>query len=380
MIATLQAWLDSPDVAIIGTGLLVGVAAALLGPFLVLRRNAMLSDAISHSIVFGIVVVWLFTGLASGPVQIAGAALAGVLTVWLTEALARTGRVKDDAAIGLVFPFLFSVGVLLLNLYARNVHIDTHTVLLGEIGFVWLETVAVGPVQVPKAMLWMGAVTVANALFIGLLWKELKLATFDPMLAEAFGFRPRTLFYALLALLSATAVAAFDAVGAVLFIAFAIVPPATAYLLTDRLAGMIWIGIAVAVLSAFAGYGAAIALDVSIGGMMAVTTGVCLAGAVFFGPRYGLIAGLGRRIRAARENEIRALVVHLSTHEDSEDRAEENVAGALRTHLGWPEARARDTLARAVAEGVVLREGRALHLTEKGRTAARALLEPWARA
>lgn len=371
---TLQPWLDSPDIAIVGTGLLVGMAAALLGPFLVLRQNAMLADAISHSIVFGIVMVWLATGIVSGPIQILGAALTGLLTVWLTEALAGTGRMKDDAAIGLVFPLLFSIGVLLINLYARNVHIDTHAVLLGEIGFVWLDTLEVGPLLVPKAMVWMAVVTAINAAFVTLFWKELKIATFDPVLAHALGLAPRALFYALLFLVSGTAVAAFDAVGAILFVAFVIVPPATGYLLSDRLAHIVWIGIAVAAVAAVAGYGAAIALDVSIGGAMAVTAGLCLALAVLAGPRHGMAAALLRHRARVLRTDTRALLVHLLSHEGGTERAEEN---ALREHLAWPEARAERTLDEAVASGLVLRDGRTLHLTDRGRETAKAVIEPW---
>ena len=191
----LQAAFDNPGLMIVATGMAVGTAAALIGPFLILRRNSMLSDAISHSIVFGIVVVWLLTGRVSGPVQIMGAALTGVLTVFLTEALARSGRVKDDAAIGLVFPALFAAGVLLLNLYARDVHIDVHAVLLGEIGFVWIDTMEVAGYQVPRSLVWMAAVAAVNAGFVTCFWKELKLATFDPVLAQAFGMMPRALFY-----------------------------------------------------------------------------------------------------------------------------------------------------------------------------------------
>ena len=112
----LESLLADSALMIMATGALVGSAATLVGVFLVLRRNSMLSDAISHSIVFGIVVVWLLTRQQSGPVQLVGAALSGVLTVFLTELLVNTRKVKDDAAIGLVFPALFSIGVLLLNL------------------------------------------------------------------------------------------------------------------------------------------------------------------------------------------------------------------------------------------------------------------------
>ena len=142
--------LSDPDFAIVATGALVGIAAALVGPFLILRGQSLLTDAISHAILLGIVVVWMLTGAVAGPVQIAGAALTGLLTVWLAEVLARTGRVKDDAAVGLVFPALFALGVLMLNVYAREVHIDAHTVLLGEIGFVWLDLVTVAGVEVPR--------------------------------------------------------------------------------------------------------------------------------------------------------------------------------------------------------------------------------------
>jgi manganese/zinc/iron transport system permease protein len=365
---------------IILTGALVGLAASLVGTFLVLRRNAMLSDAISHSIVFGIVIVWLLTHRQSGPVQILGAALAGLLTVFLTELLVRSRKVKNDAAIGLVFPVLFAIGVLLLNLYARDVHIDTHTVLLGEIGFVWLDTVEIAGVQVPDAVVWMSVVTAVNALFVAVFFKELKLATFDPELARALGFAPTALFYALLALTSVTAVAAFDAVGAVLFIAFVIIPPAAAYLLTDRLVWMLTLAALIALASSIAGYALAVRLDVSIGGMMAVMTGVFLAIAFLFGPRYGLVAQALRAWRRRWLDELRALVVHLHDHENTRFRGEENVASALHEHLRWPPAKAAGVLARALRDGMVLEEGSHLHLTPKGRALARELTEPWRRA
>jgi manganese/zinc/iron transport system permease protein len=376
----LAAFVSDPAAMIILTGALVGVAASLVGTFLVLRRNAMLSDAISHSIVFGIVVVWLLTRQQSGPVQIVGAALTGLFTVFLTELLVNSRKVKNDAAIGLVFPVLFAAGVLLLNLYARDVHVDTHTVLLGEIGFVWLDTMALGGLDVPVAVVWMSVVTLVNALFVGVFFKELKLSTFDPELARALGFAPTLLFYALLALTSVTAVAAFDAVGAVLFIAFVIIPPSAAYLVTDRLAVMLALSVLVAVVSSVAGYALAVRADVSIGGMMAVVTGLCLGLAFVFGPRYGLLAQSLRAWRQRHGDELRALVVHLHDHEHSRVRDEENIVSALEQHLRWSPRQAAAVLRRGLAEGVVLREGSTLHLTNKGRDLARELTEPWRRA
>ncbi|UYG06703.1 metal ABC transporter permease [Halomonas sp. M4R1S46] len=372
----LAALFDNVPLMIMLVGALVGIASSLVGTFLVLRGNSMLSDAIGHAIVFGIVIVWLLTHQQSGPLQILGAALTGLLTVVLTELLVRTRRVKQDAAIGLVFPVLFSIGVLLLNLYARDVHIDTHTVLLGEIGFVWLDTVTLGDVRVPRALLSMGAMTLLNAAFVGLFYKELKLATFDETLARALGLAPGVLFYGLLLLTSGTAVAAFDAVGAVLFVAFVIVPPATAYLLTDRLWLMFLYGTLVSIAASVAGYYLAVAWNVSIGGMMAVMTGVLLMLAFLAGPRYGLVAQWLQRRGQRRLNEIRTLAVHLYNHEGSPEQHEENVTRALREHLLWDDARARRVVERSCERRLIVRAGEALSLTQAGRELAREILEP----
>jgi manganese/zinc/iron transport system permease protein len=371
--------LDAIALQIIATGVLVGVAASLVGTFLVLRGSAMLSDAISHAIVFGIAMVWLATGLVSGPLQILGAAAAGLLCVALTEALARTRLVKDDAAIGLVFPALFAGGVLIVNVYGRDVHIDEHTVLLGEIAFVWLDTVAVAGWEVPRALLAVGAVTLVNLCFVLLFFKELKLATFDPALASALGFAPGLLFYALLALTSVTAVASFDAVGAILFIAFVIVPPAAAALLSDRLGVILVLAPAMAACAAVTGYFAAVAWDVSIGGAMASMTGLFFALAFLLAPRHGLLAReIGRR-RQRLDTDCRSLTAHLYNHEGEADEAENATLQGLRAQLHWDGARAQGVVVRALDRGLVVREGGLLRLTPKGRAEAEAIFAPWRR-
>ncbi len=369
---------DSIPAMIVLTGVLTGISAALLGTFLVLRGSAMLTDAISHSIVFGIVVVWLLTRQTEGPLQLIGAALTGVLTVVLTEVLARSRLVRTDAAIGLVFPALFAAGVLLIGIYARQVHIDAHAVLLGEIGFVWLDTVTVGGVAVPRSVLVLSVMLAINGGFVLLLWKELKLATFDPALAAALGFLPGVLFYALLSLTSATAVAAFDAVGVVLFLAFVIVPPATAFLLTDRLGRMIGIAVAVAVLSCVTGYGLAVRWDVSIGGMMATMTGACFTLALLLAPRQGMIAQVVLRRGQRQDNDLRALVVHLYSHQGTPDMAEENTARALVEHLSWPRNKAQAVILHCLDRGLIRRDGPLLALSDLGLAMARDIFEPWA--
>lgn len=358
---------------IVLTGILVGLSGALLGSFLVLRGNAMLTDAISHSIVFGIIVVWLMTGHMSGPVQVLGAALTGVLTVVLSELLARSRLVKMDAAIGLVFPALFAAGVLLISIHARDVHIDVQTVLLGEIGFVWLNILVIGGVNVPVAVATLGAVLVVNLAFVLVFWKELKLTTFDPGLAAALGFLPGVLHYAVLTLTSVTAVAAFDAVGAILFIAFVIVPPATAYLLTRRLWLMVVLAVGVSVAACVSGYLLAIWWNVSIAGMMASMTGVWFALALLFAPERGLIAQAFSWRSKRLDHDCRALVAHLFTHQDTPQMAEENTQRALMEHLRWPAPRARAAILRAHDRDLIERRAGLLTLRPKGTAEAEAI-------
>ncbi len=374
----MTAFFGSIPAMIVLTGVLVGLASVLPGTFLVLRGNAMLTDAISHSIVLGIVLVWLATGATAGPVQIAGAALAGIVTVVATEALARTRLVKPDAAIGLVFPAMFALGVLLINVFARNVHLDAHTVLLGEIGFVWLDTLPVMGAQVPRAVVWLAIMLAINAGFVLAFYKELKLATFDADQAEALGLRPRLLFNLLLALTSATAVAAFDAVGVILFITFVIVPPATALLLTDRLSRMIALAGLVAAGSALSGYPLAVMWDVSIGGMMALMTGAFFTAAFLLAPRHGLVAGWLRARGQRRDHDCRALVVHLLNHADTPEAAEENTARAMAEHLHWAAPRVVRVIVDGLDRGLIRREGEMLTLTPKGRAMARDIRDPLA--
>ncbi len=375
----IEGLLNNPDFVIVAVGTLVGIASSIVGSFLVLRKASMLSDAMSHSILLGIVAVFFITGNQHSPFFLLGAAAVGVLTVVLTESLAQSRRVNYDAAIGLVYPFLFAIAVLLINIFVRNAHIDVDAALLGEIGLSWLDTQPFFGIEIPSSLLRMTVVTLINIAFVILFYKELKLATFDSGLAATLGFRPGFLYYALLSLTSLTAVAAFDAVGAILVVAFIIVPPASAYLLTDKLWIMLAIGSVIAFLSSLLGYGSAFLLDVSISGMMALFTGVFFTLCFLFSPRYGLIAQSFRFRQQKTMNAQRTLLIHLFNHEDHEDSAEENVLSALESHLRWSPAHAREIVMDCLDDGLITKkpDSQELFLTEKGRIWAREVLEPW---
>ena len=237
------------------TAAIVAAACALPGAFLVLRQMAMMSDAISHAILPGIVVAFFLTGNLASPLLIAGGAATGLLTVVLVESVRRTGLVREDAAIGLVFPALFSVGVILIAKYANDIHLDTDAVLLGELAFVPFDRWIVLSVDVgPQALYSTGLTGLLCAAFIVCFYKELKLATFDAALCATLGFMPTLLHYVLMGLISVTAVAAFDAVGSILVVALMVGPPASAYLLTDRLDRMIFVGVLLGTIAAIVGY------------------------------------------------------------------------------------------------------------------------------
>jgi manganese/zinc/iron transport system permease protein len=219
----------SPEIVVILTGVLAAASCALLGAFLVLRKMAMMADAISHAILPGLVAGYF---LAHGPNLVAGflgATAAGLVTVSLVELLNRSGRVKADAAIGLVFPALFALGTFLISKYFANVHLDTDAVLYGEIAFAPFDRLIFGGYDWGPQPIWiLGGLALINLLFVAIFYKELKLATFDAGLAATLGFSPALIHYALMTLVSLTTVGAFTAVGAILVVALLIVPAATA--------------------------------------------------------------------------------------------------------------------------------------------------------
>jgi manganese/zinc/iron transport system permease protein len=347
-------------------------ACAIPGVFLVLRRMALMSDAISHAILLGIVLAFFATENIASPLLILAAAATGVLTVSLVELLNRTGRVKEDAAIGLVFPALFSAGVILIARFAGNVHLDVDAVLLGELAFAPFNRWVVGGRDLGPRILWvMIAVLLLNLAFVAAFFKELKLTTFDAALAGALGFAPGLLHYGFMTLVSVTAVGAFDAVGSILVVALMIAPPSAAYLLTDRLPRMIALSVAIGVVSALAGYWTSYLLDVSIAGSMASAAGGTFTLALLFAPERGLVALARRRARQRWEFAQTMLAIHLMNHEESPEAAEESREAHLGEHLRWSPDFADGVVRRAEGSGLVVRTNGHLALTDLGRSMAR---------
>ena len=352
--------------------IVVAAACALPGVFLVLRGMSMMADAISHTVLLGIVLAFFVVQDLQSPWLLLGAAAMGVATVSLVELLNRTRLVKQDAAIGLIFPALFSLAVILISRYARGVHLDVDAVLLGELAFAPFDRMVVLGVDLPHALVTMTIILLLNIGFIALFYKELKLSTFDPGLAAALGFAPALLHYGLMTLVSVTAVGAFDAVGVVLVVALMITPAAAAYLLTDDLRRMLLLSVVIGVVSAIGGYWLARALNANLAGAMATVTGLVFLGVFLLAPRRGIVAIAARRQRQKLEFAQTMLAIHLLNHEGGPDAEQESRVGHLIEHIRWQPGFAQRVLRYAERTGTVRCQNDGLYLTDRGRMLAQA--------
>lgn len=281
------------------TASLVGLSCGLIGVFLILRRMAMMADAISHTVLLGIVTAYLVTRELSGIHMLIGAVLAGLLTAVLVQWFHARG-VQQEAAIGVVFTSMFAIGVILIATKVGNAHLDIQHALMGEITFVpWnvIELPWIG--EFPEATFILLVVLAVVLLVLLLFYKEWKITSFDPGLAASIGIPVVFMHYLFMSLVSVTTVAAFDAVGAIMVVAMLITPAASAYLWTDRLSLMLVLSSSFGVVSAIVGYLIAVWLDTSISGSMAFATGLVFLFSFLCSPKHGMLSRYIRPVSAS---------------------------------------------------------------------------------
>lgn len=277
------------DFWILLTGALVASCCGILGVFLVLRKMAMIGDAISHSVMPGIVIAFLLSGSRDSMLMMFAALVFGLLTTFLIQMFQNSG-IQADASIGVVFTSLFAIGVVLVSLYARQVHLDQDAILYGEIAYVHWNIWVLGGVNMgPKAVWLLGVTLLVIVAVIGIFYKQFKLCAFDSALAAAIGIPVALFHYLLMGLVSMATVSSFESVGAILVVGLLIIPASTAYLLTDRLGVMIVLSVAVGIASTFIGYGAAVMLDASIAGCMVCAASVLFVAVFLFSPSHGIV-------------------------------------------------------------------------------------------
>ncbi len=359
----------TPDLEIQIIAVIVAVASVLPGVFLVLRKMSMMSDAITHTILLGIVLGFFIIHNLNSPILILGASLMGLLTVYLVELLDKTKLVSKDSAIGIVFPMLFSIAIIIISKYAANVHIDVDSVLLGELAFAPFTRMIVFGVDIgPASMYTMLGVLIINLLFVVLFYKELKITIFDASLAAALGISPVVFEYALMSVVSITTVSAFEVVGSILVIAFMIGPPVSAYLITDKLKNMIIISAVIGAINALIGYRVALFYDVSIAGSMATITGVTFLLVFIFAPKRGLITVFRRRKNQKIEFEKKSLLFHILNHEKTDRKHIENGIESIHTHMNWDKLHMKKILSSLKKDHIIeLVDNNYYILTDEGR-------------
>ena len=344
---------------------LVAVACAIPGVFLVLRKMALISDAISHSILPGLVIGFFITHDLNSPLLILMGAFSGILTVILVEYIQKTKLVKEDTAIGLVFPALFSIGVLLIAKNANDVHLDVDAVLLGELAFAPFDRLLINGTDIGPKSLWIiGTILVITLGLLIAFFKELKISTFDAGLATTLGFSPIVIHYGLMSAASITTVGAFDAVGAILVVALMIAPAATAYLLTNDLKRMLVFSGLFGVFSAISGYWVAHWLDASISGSMISMLGLVFFFVYLIAPNRGLISVVYRNKQQQKEVQLLTFLLHLNNHTEKRERH----VNHLNEHINWHKVKAKSVVELARKNNMVVIENQIISLTNKGKT------------
>lgn len=288
-------------------GCLSAIACTLAGNFLILRRQSLVGDAISHVVLPGIVIGFLISGNTGAPWMLAGAAFAAVLAAFAFEAVRRAARVEPGAAMGVVFTTMFALGVVLLEQSdARSVHLDVEHALYGNLeSHIWLAGKDWGALldgaalaALPHELKTLAVVTAAMALLTVLFFKELKLVSFDAEYARAIGLPAGAVGFAIVIAAAFAAVASFSAVGSIIVIAMFICPAAAARLLTNSLATQVMLSCLIAAFSAIAGFILAGHVPVWLGfssslsaaGTIAVVSGLIVLAAALIGARLGLTA------------------------------------------------------------------------------------------
>ena len=358
------------------------VACVLPGCFLVLRAHSMVADAISHSVLLGIVVAFSLTHSFNSPWLLIGAALFAVLMVWLVSLISKAAHTRSDAALGLAYTFFFALAVILISRYFSSYHLDVDQVLLGDVTVAPLRRVSLPPflggASYPYSLIQMSVVLLLNVVIILLFYRGLKVTSFDPAFAAVAGFSLAFYEYLLMTVVSLTSVAAFDAVGAILVLALIVTAPATAWLLCKRLRHMIGLSIVFSVLSVVSGYHAALFYNIPYSAGIAAS-GFILFVLVYLFHQNGSIKSALDHLRLKRRFEQDLLLLHLMNHRREIDANWQKELGlhSILQHLNWKErklhrhrkALLKKAYARDDADNYVI------EITEAGLKEAQALMQ-----
>ena len=264
------------DILTLITALLIAWSCSLLGCFLVLRKVVMVGDAISHSVLPGIVIAYLVSSNFNSSFILIGAAFFGVFTTFIIDFFHKKLKLQEDASIGITFTWLFALGVILIALFTDgNADLDQDCVLFGELGTTFLDKIIYdGRLYGTRSMLMILPVFGLVVLFVVFGYKGLQLISFHEEFAKSKGINVGFWHYTFMALVSVTTVMSFESVGAILVVGLLVIPPATAYLLVERLIPMLWTSCLTSTIACVLGYFFSIYFDVSVSSMIIVVSGL----------------------------------------------------------------------------------------------------------
>jgi len=341
--------------------LITAFTCALCGALLVVKREALVCEGLSHAVLPGIIVAFVLLRDRTSPLLIAAAAVMGLVMVLLVRSVHRTRLVDADASLGIVFSAMFSGGIILANLNLRNTHFHAHCIIDGNLALAPLDTLRLGGVDWgPRPFYIMLAILLGIVVFLTVFFKELKLMMFDEPLAKSFGFRPGMLHICWLGLVSITTVGAFDTAGSILVVALMIAPAAAAYLLTDRLLTMLLLSCLIGGASAVAGFVWGMRLDISPTGPMSAAAGLLFLLTLMFAPKRGLLSRWRRRRGQQRSLYQHLVLAHLA---DAATATQDTIS----QHLMLTPRQLQTTLTATIHNRWVDRQGPEFRLTDLGR-------------
>ncbi len=345
------------------------LACCIIGNFLVLRNMSMTADALSHSVLLGIVIAYFFTRNLSSYWLLISATLIGVLTVVLVEFLANKAKFKKHDALGFVFPLFFSISIIIIARFFRNAPLSIDTVLMGNPIVAVFNTY----LGIPKIVWVLFPILLLNLIFIIIYYKQLKVSSFDNEFAILKGIKTKFIFYILMTLCSVTIIASFEAVGAILVIAFIVIPPASAYLISKNLLMMIFLSLFFTLITTILGYNLSFIYNISISGTVAFLSFLILLIIILINPK-GIIYRLIERRATKKRLYDNILMVHLANHLNNPN---ERSFDQIDKHLKWSKQQIRLRINKLIEEGYVIKNEkiRVYDLSLKGLKHVRILLE-----
>lgn len=340
--------------------IITSISASLLGVFLVIRKMSMMTDAISHTVLLGIVVAFLIIPDLNSPLLIIGAIIMGLITVFLTEGLVKTKLINEDSATGVIFPLLFSIAIIIISLVINNVHMDVDAVLLGKLELSSIDQLIINNKAIGPKALYIGLlILIINISFIVIFYKELKIVSFDSALAMTLGFTPFIVHYLLMGLVSLTAVTSFSSVGSILVISLMIGPPITAMQFTKDLKSTLLLSALIAIFNSIVGYLVAILLNVTIAGVIATVTLITFVLVLLFNPKKGIISKILIRKHQQTNFAILVLLMHVSNHDKVETKN-------LTNELVWKNSKISNIMSIAIKHNYIIVDNDTIVITKNG--------------